>query len=303
MKYLYGPVVSRRLGKSLGINVTPYKTCTYSCVYCQLGYTTNKTVERKSYFDKNEILKEIKSLANRNISFDYLTFAGEGEPTLNKDLGVFIAEAKKYDLKVAVLTNGSLLWRSDVRNDLFEADVVIPSLDAASQDTFKKINRPHESLVIDRIIDGLSAFSEEFDGKFYIEIMLVKGYNTHKEELTKIKEAIEKIKPDGVYLMIPTRPPTEKIEIPDYLDIIKAETIIGKVTKILKPEVGEISLMDDKNPKEGILSIIRRHPLRRDQLLELLKKYGLKMEEIENEIEEMEFNNVKYYVISSKKKS
>jgi len=151
-KYVYGPVPSRRLGRSLGVNPIPFKTCNYSCVYCQLGRTLHLINERKSFFPKDDILEEIlESVKIHKGKIDYITFVGEGEPTLNKDLGWLIRKAKdRTNLKIAVITNGALLYREDVKEDLLAADVVLPSLDAGSEETFKKINRPHKDLKINK---------------------------------------------------------------------------------------------------------------------------------------------------------
>lgn len=281
MRFVYGPVPSRRLGKSLGVNVIPFKTCNYSCVYCQLGRTTNKINERKSFFPKEEILREVAEVIER-VEADHITFAGEGEPTLCKDIGWLIRKIKKTtDTPIAVITNGSLLYREDVREDLAEADVVIPSLDAADEETFKRINRPHRDLKIDRIVDSMVEFSKLYKGRFYIEIMLVKGYNDSEKALFAIKSALEEIKPDGVYLLTPIRPTASNIEPADELGIVRANTILGDVVEVIDPEIGEFSAECFSSAEEAVKTLLKRHPMREDQLKELLRKFGEDMSLLE----------------------
>ena len=283
MKYVYGVVPSRRLGKSLGVNVIPRKTCSYSCVYCQLGRTTNKTIERKSYFPKKDILEEIvkvvKETEKSGKSFDYITFVGEGEPTLCKDLGWLIEKSKEFG-KVAVITNGSLLFDEDVRNELAECDVVIPSLDAADQKTFLRINRPVR-LSIDKIIEGMIEFRKIFRNELSIEVMLVKDYNDSNAVLSKIKNALERINPDKVYLMTFTRPPAEKVEPASNSRLLQAYSIIGEklnVELIINPEQGEFWI----NSLDDLISILKRHPMRKDQIEGFLKKLNLDIKTIKN---------------------
>lgn len=283
MKYVYGVVPSRRLGKSLGVNVIPRKTCSYSCVYCQLGRTTNKTIERRSYFPKKDILEEIvkvvKETEKSGKSFDYITFVGEGEPTLCKDLGWLIEKSKEFG-KVAVITNGSLLFDEDVRNELAECDVVIPSLDAADQKTFLRINRPVR-LSIDKIIEGMIEFRKIFRNELSIEVMLVKDYNDSNAVLSKIKNALERINPDKVYLMTFTRPPAEKVEPASNSRLLQAYSIIGEklnVELIINPEQGEFWI----NSLDDLISILKRHPMRKDQIEGFLKKLNLDIKTIKN---------------------
>ena len=210
MKYVYGPVPSRRLGFSLGVDVVPYKTCTLDCIYCQIGRTTQKTLDRRPYAQKADILKEVKEVLNRRQQIDYITFSGSGEPTLNSDIGALIKEVKACtSLPVAVLTNGTLLFMEDVQKDLLNADIVLPSLDAASLQVFRRVNRPHHSLKIETILDGLKRFRKLYRGRIWLEIMLIKGFNDNAEELLSIRNAVSEIQPDRVYLNTVVRPPSE----------------------------------------------------------------------------------------------
>ncbi|RLI77468.1 radical SAM protein [Archaeoglobales archaeon] len=293
MKYVYGVVPSRRLGKSLGVNVIPRKTCSYSCVYCQLGRTTNKTIKRRSYFPKEEILDELMVKSKEN--FDYITFAGEGEPTLCKDLGWLIEKSKELG-KVAVITNSSLLFDEDVRNDLAECDVVIPSLDAADQKTFLKVNRPVK-LSIDRVIEGIIEFGEIFKGELNVEVMLVKGYNDSYEVLNRIKKALAKIKPDKVYLMTFTRPPAEKVEPVDNRGLFLAYSIIGDVADvelIVEPEIGEFGIKS----LGDLISVLRRHPMRKEQIEGFLKMLNSDFSTIKNfGVNEVKYKGETYYFV------
>lgn len=238
MRYVYGPVLSRRLGRSLGVDTVPLKTCNYSCVYCELGKTTTRINERRSFFPKKDILNDIIKALNSGIEIDHITFAGDGEPTLCEDLGWLIGKIKEItDIPVTVITNGSLLNREDVREDLMSADIVIPSLDAADPETFKRINRPCRELEVNEIIDGLVDFSRSYKGTLYVEVMLVKNFNDNVEALQKISEAIKRINPDGVYILTPERPTAIPVEPVSMESIIRAGEIIGKVARIIYPQL------------------------------------------------------------------
>jgi wyosine [tRNA(Phe)-imidazoG37] synthetase (radical SAM superfamily) len=230
MKYVYGPVPSRRLGFSLGVDVVPYKTCTLDCIYCQIGRTTQKTLDRRPYAQKADILEEVKEVLNRKQQIDYITFSGSGEPTLNSDIGAFIKEVKAVaSLPVAVLTNGTLLFMEDVRQDLLNADVVLPSLDAASPQVFRRINMPHPALKIESIIDGLKRFRKIYNGRIWLEIMLIKGFNDNAEELLRMKNAISEIQPDRVHLNTVVRPPS----------LISAKPLSREEMAVIKKYLGE----------------------------------------------------------------
>jgi len=209
--YIYGPVPSWRLGRSLGVDIIPFKICSFNCIYCETGRTINLTVERKEYVSKVPVIEELKAFLSKRKNIDYITFSGSGEPTLNSKIGEMISEVKKLtDIPVAVVTNSSLLNREEVRRDLREADVVLPSLDVVSQSPFESLNRPHPSLKIEEIIDGLVEFRKEFKNEIWLEVLLVKGINDGPEEIRKLAEVIEKIRPDKVQLNTVLRPPAEE---------------------------------------------------------------------------------------------
>ncbi len=214
-RYVYGPVPSRRLGRSLGVDLVPFKTCTFDCVYCQLGRTTNKTVERREYVDAEEILAEVKERLSGGTSPDYITIAGSGEPTLNSAIGIIISGIKEVtDVPVVVLTNGSLLWRQDVQDDLMTADIVIPSLDAGDEDMFFYINRPHPDIFFEHLIDGIASFSERFRGEVWLEVMLLSGITGLPNEAKKIAALAGRIAPERIQLNTVSRPPAEDFAFP-----------------------------------------------------------------------------------------
>lgn len=209
-KYLYGPVPSRRLGRSLGVDIVPFKVCTLDCVYCQLGKTTETTVERKDFVPVGEVLAELKEKLARGVDADFITISGSGEPTLNSRLGEIVDGVKKItDIPVAILTNGTLLYRQEVRADCARAGVVLPSLDAGDEQTFQRINRPHPGLSIEELVNGLCAFREEFTGQIWLEVFLIEGFNTDIAQINKIKDAIKRIRPDKIQLNTAVRPPAE----------------------------------------------------------------------------------------------
>ena len=210
MKYTYGPVPSRRLGLSLGVDILPYKTCTVDCIFCQLGRTSNLTIERASFFPKEEILTEIISVAKLE-NPDYITFSGSGEPPLNSDIGWLIRRIKEeLPQRVVVLTNSSLFWIPEVCEDLKAADIIVPSLDAGTEEYWRKVNRPHPELDFNRMIQALVAFSKVYEGEIWVEILLVKGVNDTKENTDAILGILSKMRYSKIQLNTVVRPPSEK---------------------------------------------------------------------------------------------
>lgn len=266
---IFGPVPSRRLGKSLGVDLVPFKTCTYNCIYCQLGRTTNHTLERKTYTKASEVIEELKKkLSNLATPPDYITFSGSGEPTLNSEIGLIIGEIKKItSIPIVVLTNGSLLHLEKVRADLANADLVIPSLDAASPQLFEFINRPHHSLGLRQILNGLKKFRSEFKGQIWLEIMLCAGINDDPKELTRLKEVIESIGPDRVQLNTVVRPPAEEFACPLSLSQLeKVKNILGNDAEI----ISQISRLEEFPPcpsqEEEILEMLKRRPCTAEEI-------------------------------------
>jgi wyosine [tRNA(Phe)-imidazoG37] synthetase (radical SAM superfamily) len=204
---LYGPVPSRRLGRSYGIDIVPSKVCTLDCIYCQLGKTVEKTIERRDYGPVEPILDELREALGEGLEVDFITIAGSGEPTLNSRLGELVDGIKTItNIAIAILTNGTLLYREDVRKDCAKADVVMPSLDAGDERTFREMNRPHGNISIENLISGLCAFRDEFVGQIWLEVFFIEGANTNAEQIAKIRDAIERIRPDKVQLNTAVRP-------------------------------------------------------------------------------------------------
>lgn len=240
MKYLYGPVKSRRLGFSLGITLTPYKVCNFDCVYCQLGTTTEKAAQRKDYFPAQGILEELKSWLQDNpeeaARLSYITFSGSGEPTLNIKIGELIEEIKRlYPLiPVAVITNASLLNFPEVRRSLLAADLVIPSLDAVAANIFARVNRPAAGIKVEEVIEGLINFRKEFKGKIWMEVMLVKGLNDDIRHIKKIKDVLDKINPDKIQINSPVRATAEENILPvGKAKLNKIKKIFGEKAEII----------------------------------------------------------------------
>ncbi|MFW9772743.1 MAG: radical SAM protein [Candidatus Thorarchaeota archaeon] len=270
MKYVYGPVPSRRLGRSLGIDPIPLKTCNYQCIYCQLGKTTYFTNERKNFFPVKAIICELKKAIKENEgNFDYITFVGSGEPTLYKDLKKLILMAKELsEIPICVITNGSLLYDKEIRDILISADVILPSLDAGDEKSFIKINRPHPSINFEKLIQGFIDFREIYKGKFWIEVMLIKDMNDSKEELIKIKKKIDLIKPSRIDFNIPIRPPVEEwVKIPEENIISLLNEIFADYNNIFYPEKGPFRVYS-KNFEKELLAIIERHPMTQEQILQ-----------------------------------
>lgn len=264
--YVYGPVPSRRLGASLGVSPIPSKTCSYTCVYCQLGRTNKLTVDRESYFPREEILAQIVERGNQT-EYDYVTFVGDGEPTLCADLGWLIRQtAEELKGPTAVITNGSLLFREDVRQDLVDADVVMPTLDAGNANTFRAINRPHRSITYELLLQGLIDFRRHYNGQLWLEVMLVRDLNDSEYELQLIKAAADRISPDRIYIAVPIRPPAEawvKPPLPE--TVLRAQEILGGVATTAAPEHGSFGVAEFHSVFEAIRELALRHPLRWEQ--------------------------------------
>ncbi len=239
MKYIYGPVNSRRLGLSLGVTLTPYKICSFDCVYCQIGRTTDKTEDRKEYIPIQEILDELRSWLQNNPQeaekLKFITLSGSGEPTLNIKIGELIARIKQItQVAVAVITNASLLSSSLVRQSLSSADLIVPSLDAVDPKAFARVDRPHPSIKIEDIIIGLVELRKEFRGKIWLEVMLVRGINDDLRQIKKLKEAVDKINPDKVQLNSPVRTTAEQdILTVDKNKLEKIRNLLGDKCQIV----------------------------------------------------------------------
>ena len=278
MKYVFGPVPSRRLGQSLGIDTIPLKTCNWNCVYCQLGRSVPLTNERKEYLPSDEILSEVEQALtiHKPGEIDWVTFVGSGEPLLHSKMGWLIQQVKTMTkLPVAVITNGSLLYLPEVRQELIAADAVLPTLDAGTAELYRKINRPHPEITFERLVDGLIAFRKEFRGKLWVEVMLVDGLNDTPQALWDIANILQLIKPDAVHINLPTRPPAEEwVKPPHSESLMQAMAILGYSAEVVHPAEGSFDLSGYNNPVDAIISIITRHPMRQDQLERTLERWS-----------------------------
>lgn len=278
MNYVFGPVPSRRLGKSLGIDPIPLKTCNWNCVYCQLGRTRPLTNLRREYAPRQDILGEIQQTlaAAQPGEIDWITFVGSGEPTLHSGLGWLIRQVKSLtDLPVAVITNGSLLNLPAVRAELVLADAVLPSLDAGNSQLYHKINRPWPKCTYEAHLNGLTTFRQEYAGSLWLEVMLVKDLNDTEEALQEIAGALKLIAADQVHLMLPTRPPAESWVMPtNEVGLQRAEDILGEVVHVIQPHHEQVTTSSACPLEAAIMGIITRHPMRTDELCAALGNWS-----------------------------
>ncbi|KAF5420243.1 MAG: Wyosine [tRNA(Phe)-imidazoG37] synthetase, radical SAM superfamily [Candidatus Methanocomedens sp.] len=297
--YAYGPVPSRRLGRSLGVSPIPHKTCSYNCIYCQLGQTGKLQVKRESFYPKEDILSDIEKVMNF-ANADHITFVGDGEPTLCKDLGWLIKSCKnKWQIPVAVITNGSIFFMEDVRQDLKSSDVVLPTLDAGSEEVYRTLNRPHGSIGFEEMLQGQVDFRKKYPGKIWLEVMLVKDVNDSDESLMEIKEAIEQVKPDRIYISVPIRPPAKPgVRPPEPERIMRAHEILGTSLDLTDRESGEFGLDNFPDLITTIIEICSRHPLREEQARDIEGRFpGAESIDImlsDGSLVRVEYQNVSY---------
>ena len=276
MRSVFGPVPSRRLGRSLGIDVVPFKTCPLDCIYCQLGRTTRKTLERREWVPLDGIVAELKErIACRP---DYITLSGSGEPTLYSRLGDLIEAIRSMtDIPIAVLTNGVLLTRPEVRAELRNASLVIPSLDAGDAAMFRAINRPHDDFDFDRFLDGLIAFRREFPGRYWLEVLLLAGRTANEAEVRKIAACVERIGPERVQINTATRPPAEpfahaaspaRLQALAKLFPCPVDIVEYRQHRVFKVAPGA---------EAGIFDLIRRRPCTVDDIAEALDLHRLEV--------------------------
>ena len=305
---VYGPVPSRRLGQSLGINNIPPKICTYSCVYCQLGRTIDLQCERRRFYDPEVIFKDterqIRKARDRDERVDYLTIVPDGEPTLDVNLGREIGLLKSLGIKIAVIENASLLWREEVRNELGEADWVSLKVDAVTEETWQRVNRPHGALKHDTVLEGMKDFADTFKGELATETMMIQGLNDSVEEVEKISDFLAELRPSKAYIAIPTRPPAEEWVRPaDEQALNRAYQIFdGKldhVEHLIGYEGNAFAFTG--NVEEDLLSITSVHPMREEGVAELLSKAGSDWSQIEKllgerRLIELEYRGNKFYM-------
>ena len=276
---IFGPVPSRRLGRSLGINNIPPKACTYSCVYCQLGRTKRMEADVRSFYDPEDIQKDVAEKINlahkAQESIDYCTFVSDGEPTLDIHLGKEIKALKSYALKVAVITNSSLVWQDRVKENLQKADWVSLKIDSVEEKIWRKINRPHGSLNLQSILDGIIKFAHQYKGKLVTETMLVRNLNDSEDQIRMLADFIKQLSNDTSYLSVPIRPPAEKwVQAPTEETLIHAYQImnseIDNVEYLIGYEGNAFAFTG--NVKKDLLSITAVHPMREEAVAEFLRK-------------------------------
>ncbi|WP_077368613.1 radical SAM protein [Anaerosalibacter sp. Marseille-P3206] len=273
-KYVFGPVPSRRMGISIGISPIPKGHCNFSCIYCQLGRTRCMTNKREEFFSCNDLIEEFKEYLNDEINFDVVTIVGEGEPLLYKDLGILIKKLKNMtDKPIAVITNGALLSDPSVRNDLKNADIVLPSIDACNEEMFKKINRPHGNIKFDDVVEGLKIFSKEYEGQLWLETMIIKNINDNKEFFINLKNLLSTINYHRLYINSPVRPPAEGfVEQPSKESIKEAISILEGIS--IDELVSEGFYSEVKDDYEAVMSIIKRHPMNQFEIKSFIEKRG-----------------------------
>lgn len=289
-KHIFGPVPSRRLGMSLGVDMVPKKVCSLNCVYCEVGPTTLLTSQRKPYVPASEIIRELQDYFRTQSNPDFITFSGYGEPTLNSEIGEIFDYLKreKPEVPIAVLTNGTLLYEKEVRNAIMKADLILPSLDSATEEGFKKINHPVRTISLDQYIEGLVAFGQEFTGKVWLEVFILPGYNDNVVELDALKKEILRIHPDKIQLNTLDRPGTaaglrsathkELQSIIDYWKIPNVEIIAAAIER---KKIGSYR----KDVENVIIETINRRPCTLDDLAKIL---GMHVNELNKYLDTLE---------------
>ncbi len=273
MKYVFGPVSSKRLGQSLGVDLLPPKSCTWNCIYCQLGRTKRYTTVRQEFFPKEEVLEEIVEALDSGVPIDWITLVGSGETTLYKGIGWLVHEIRqRTDIPVAVITNGSLLHLAEVRQELLEADAVLPSLNAGSADLYEKIDRPAPGFDFLSHIRGLMQFRKEYKGKIWVEVMLIAGLNDTEEALEDLADVLSGIEPDMVHLVVPSRPAPESfVAVPDDDRVRQAVFVLSKVAPLTHPVKGTMNLRGVPDFLEAVSAIAVRHPIQERELEQALQ--------------------------------
>ena len=289
----YGPVPSRRLGQSLGINHVPPKVCTYSCVYCQLGRTDRMRCERREFYPPEEVVGDVEEQVRRarekDERIDYLTFVPDGEPTLDANLGREIELLEPLGIKMAVLSNASLMWMEEVREDLLGADWVSLKVDAVTDDVWRRVDRPHGRLEIETVLEGMREFADVFEGELATETMLVRGLNDDGEEAARVAAFLQELDPDKAYVAIPTRPPAEAwVEPADEEAVNRAYHIFEGGLRHMEYLIGYEgdAFASTGDVREDLLSITSVHPMREEAVRKLLSRAGSSWSTVERLIEE-----------------
>jgi wyosine [tRNA(Phe)-imidazoG37] synthetase (radical SAM superfamily) len=304
----FGPVPSRRLGRSLGINNIPPKVCTYSCAYCQVGRTLQMEIERRPFYRPEEILNGVREKVEKSEeldqSIDFLTFVPDGEPTLDVNLSLEIEMLKPLGIKIAAITNASLIWDEGVREELSKANWVSLKVDAISEPAWRRINRPHKALKLQDILDGALEFSESYKGVLATETMLVKDVNDGKESLEMTADFLAKVRPKKAYISVPTRPPAEEWVLPP------SEQSINQAYQIFRQRLEQVELLVGYegdafaytvDAEQDLLSITAVHPMREEAVKKFLEQAGMGWDVIERlidsgQIVETEYDGKKFYL-------
>ncbi len=301
--YLFGPVPSRRLGRSLGVDLTPYKTCSLDCVFCQLGKTTHKTVTRASYVPIRDVIEELDAWLRTKGEADYITLSGSGEPTLHERFGEVLTFVRGHtEIPAVLLTNGTLLHLPEVRDAAYQAHVVKVSLSAWDAASFERVNRPHPSLDFDRLVEGQKAFRKGFQGELWMEVFLVAGMNTALSDVRRIAALASKIQPDRIQLNTAVRPPAESFAEPLSMDHL------ASLCPLFQPEaevIAEYDLETDKEArvnKDTVVSLLQRRPCTAEQIA---KAFGMHPNEVSKyignllrsgQVREERIHDATYYV-------
>ncbi len=285
MSCVFGPVPSRRLGRSLGVDVVPFKTCSYNCIYCQLGRTTRTTVQRHEWVSLDGVVAEVREKLHTNP--DHITISGSGEPTLYSRLGELIRRIRDMtDTPVAVLSNGSLFWMPEVRHDLLDADVVMPSLDAGDEAMFKAVNRPHAGIHFETMLEGLIRFRNEYRGKYWLEVLLTSGHTDSDAEVARLVEAVRRIGPDRIQLNTVSRPPAEEFALgltPERLAQIASQ--FEPPAEVIAEFRGDVTRTRCEASTREVLDLIKRHPC---TIADITAGLGLMQEDAQRLIAELE---------------
>ena len=299
--FTFGPVPSRRLGRSLGVDLVPFKTCTYDCIYCQLGRTTNKTITRNEYYPVKDIIREVKKKLREISRPHYITLSGSGEPTLHSRIGDIIREIKDItDIPVAVLTNGSLFWIDEVRNAVMGADLIIPSLDAGDEGAFLYINRPHEDISFKKMADGLCSLRESYKGSIWLEVFLAGGITDKETEIEKIKTWTGRINPERIQLNTAVRTPAEdSVRLVSKKKMEEIAGFFGPHCEVIADYSKIHDLGEFHTTQDDVLELLKRRPcsvsdissglgLHRNEAIkyvqELLDQYLIRMERRDNKV-------------------
>ncbi|MGD9900044.1 MAG: radical SAM protein [Calditrichaceae bacterium] len=297
----FGPVPSRRLGTSLGVKNLPFNICTYSCTYCQIGKLKRRKSRRCSFFSPQDIFADIQDLITKikeqNDTIDYLTFVPNGEPTLDQNLGKILDLVRFFNIKLAVITNGSLLYNAEVRADLCKADRVSIKIDSVDEKIWKRLNRPHHQLKLQTILQGQQRFADDFKGCLNTETMLVEGINTSDTSIQKTADFIAGLKPSIAYISVPIRPPAENNVSPP------TEETVNRIYHIFKERINSVQCLLGHegnsfgitgNAEEDLLNILAVHPMRFDALIKFLQKSNLDWSIIENLLERKQIVAIQY---------